>query len=255
MYRKYDVLLTQAGDDTLSTLFVVMNTMQQISPVPIANINDASAWIENVPFLLRRGIPIEEARTLQWRFESSDATVAIVPSELIFPEDTPDITRWRNEWFSEHLVALRETVLEYWAQDAEADEAYRFSYLPTLGRDVTIRIWREGEHHFGSVRRSIGSIGPIPGPPGYDVQWVASADDWNNLSNIIQANAFWNSDSWDTVPDGFVVMDSAHWVVEGWRDKQYHVLFDQTPDEGAAREVGLLLLSLLPDEFTELEAR
>jgi hypothetical protein len=56
------------------------------------------------------------------------------------------------------------------------------------------------------------------------------------------------------VPDGYVVLDSAHWVVEGWRDRRYHVLVDQTPDEGAAREVGLLLFELLPDEFKQPQA-
>jgi hypothetical protein len=69
----------------------------------------------------------------------------------------------------------------------------------------------------------------------------------------MRSHHFWNSDSWDTVPAGYVVLDSTHWVVEGWRDKQYHVLVDQTPDEGAAREVGLLLLGLLPEAVLELE--
>lgn len=255
MYRKYDVLLTHAGQDTLSTAFVVMNTIQQISPVPVMNISDARGWFAHIPILLRRGINMEAARVIQWRFESVGARVAIIPSEMLFPEDTIGITRWRNEWFSEHLVALHETVLQHWAQDAAADEVYRFSYLPSLGFDMTIRFWREGDNCYGSVRRSIGRIGPLPGPPGYDVQWTASLEDWQVLGDAMQSHHFWNSDSWNTVPDGYVVLDSAHWVVEGWREKQYHVLVDQTPDEGAAREVGLLILGLLPDEFKQAETR
>jgi hypothetical protein len=251
--RKYDVLLTHAGYDALSTAFVVMNTIQQISPVPVLNISDARAWFDYLPLLVRRGISKEDARVLQCRFESVGARVAVIPSELLFPEDAPGITRWHNEWFSEHLVALHETVLQYWAQDADADEVYRFSYLPSLGVDMTIRFWREGDNCFGSVRRSIGRIGPIPGPPGSDMQWQASREDWQIVSDTMQSHHFWNSDSWDTVPDGYVVLDSIHWVVEGWRNKQYHVLVDQTPDEGAAREVGLLLLGLLPEEFLQVE--
>jgi hypothetical protein len=251
--QKYDVLLTQTGDDALATAFVVMNTIQQISPVPMLNLSEVRAWLTHLPLLVRRGIQMEAARLMQWRFEAVGASVAIIPSELLFPEDAPGITRWHNEWFSEHLVALHETVLQYWAQDAAADEAYRFSFLPSLGLDVTIRFWREGQKYFGSVRRSIGRIGPIPGPPGQDIQWSAPLEDWQTLSETMRSHHFWNSDSWDTVPAGYVVLDSTHWVVEGWRDKQYHVLVDQTPDEGAAREVGLLLLGLLPEAVLELE--
>jgi hypothetical protein len=251
--EKYDILLTHPGSDPIATAFVMMNTIQQISPVPMLNIYDVRAWLTHTPLLLRRGITLAFARVMQGRFEASGAKVAIIPSEHLFPEDTPGISQWCNEWFSEHLVALHETSLAYWAQDVEADEVYRFSYLPSIGLDVTIRLWREGNQYFGNVRRSIGNIGPMPGPPAYDVQWKASLEDWQILNESIQGHRFWNSESWDTVPDGYVVLDSVHWVVEGWRKKQYHVLFDQTPDAGAAREVGLLLLGLLPDEYTQLE--
>jgi hypothetical protein len=253
VHDKYDVLLTHCGDDPLATAFVMMNIIQQISPVPLLNISDVRLWLTHTPVLVRRGINQESARLVQERFEAIGASVVIIPSELLFPQDTMGISQWCNEWFSEHLVALHETGLAYWAQDVEADEVYRFSYLPSIGMDVTIRLWREGNRYYGSVRRSMGSIGPLPGPPAYDVQWTATQEDWQALNSSIQAHHFWNSKSWDTVPDGYVVLDSVHWVVEGWRKKQYHVLFDQTPDEGAAREVGLLLLGLLPDEFTRFE--
>jgi hypothetical protein len=251
---RYDIFLTHIGNDSLPTAFVMMNVIQQMSPVPMMNISDARMWLTHTPLLLRRGVDVQEAHTLQRRFEQCGATMTILPSRLFFPEDTQGITRWRNEWFSEHLVALHESVLEDWARDTHVMEAYRFSYLPSLGLDLTIRLWCEGETCFGIARRSIGRIGPLPGPPGQDILWSPSVTDWTRLCDALQTHHFWNSESWDTVPDGYVVLDSAHWVVEGWRDRRYHVLVDQTPDEGAAREVGVLLFELLPDEFKQPQA-
>ncbi|MCH7567301.1 MAG: hypothetical protein IH787_06560, partial [Nitrospirae bacterium] len=91
-------------------------------------------------YLLERSLTIS-SREMQQRYEQVGATVAIMLTRLFFPEETPGISRWRNEWFSAHLMALHETVLKDWAQDSEAEEAYRFSYLPSLGKDITMRFW------------------------------------------------------------------------------------------------------------------
>lgn len=248
---KYDVLLTDVGSDEISVALAVMNSIQQLLPLAVLDVNQARDWLLHLPVLLRRRIPGDEARTLQQRYEQLGGAVAIMPSKLFFPSTARGITRWRNEWFSEHLVALHERVLSDWAQDSRVQEAYRFSFLPTYGTDVTLRLWRADDGLHAIARRSIGRIGPLPGPPLQDAHWQPSADDWQAVCDAIETYQFWEADSWDTVPEGYTIVGTNHWVMEGFRGENYKVLVDQTPNEGAAREVGLLLLDLLPDNFAK----
>jgi hypothetical protein len=246
---KYDVLLTDLGSDELSVALAVMNTIQQNLPLTVVNVNRARDWMAHLPVLLRRGIPGNEARELQQRYEQLGAALAIMPSKLFFPKNAAGLSGWRNEWFSEHLVALHERIFSDWAKDSRADEAYRFSYLPSLGTDMTIRLWQSNQQLYANARRSMGSIGPVPGPPAQEVYWNPTPGEWEMLTEAMKSYKFWESESWDTVPEGYVVFHNTHWVMEGWREARYHVLVDQTPNEGAALEVGLLLLTLVPDYF------
>lgn len=244
---QYDVLLTHTGDDAISVTLAVMSSIQQLTPFPMSDVNQAKHWLAHLPLLLRRGLPGDAARELQRQFEQLGAAVALVPTRLFFPEHAADITRWRNEWFSEHLMALRETVLTEWASDI--DEAYRFSLLPSVGVDLSLRVWSTGDDLRASARRSIGCIGPLPGPPAHIADWTPDAQDWRAVQMALHQHRFWESQSWNTVPEGYTVVDGTHWVLEGWRNNHYHVLTDNTPNEGAAREVGLILLDLAPDDF------
>ncbi|MEL6307499.1 MAG: hypothetical protein AAFQ52_05120 [Chloroflexota bacterium] len=251
MVMQYDVLLTDTGSDDLSVALAVMNTIQQALPLAVVDVNQARDWLAYCPILLRRGIAGDDARVLQQRYEQLGGAVAILPSKLFFPSDAPNVTRWRNEWFSEHLVALHERVLSNWAWDSKIDEAYRFSYLPTYGTDVTLRVWTDKNGIHASARRSIGRIGPLPGPPRETTQWQPTSDQWAQITDAMKEHRFWEADSWDTVPEGYTIVGTNHWVMEGIRGKNYKVLVDQTPNEGSAREVGLLLVNLLPDDFAK----
>lgn len=250
---KYDVLLTGVGQDELSVALSVMNTIQQMMPLVTLDVARARQWMNHLPVLLRRGITGNEARDLQLRYEQLGAAVAIIPSELFFPQNHGVISRWHNEWFSEHLTALHEKIFTRWAEDNHADEAYRFSYLPSFGLDMTIRIWKSAETLCAHACRSIGRIGPLPGPPAQEIFWNPDQDHWDALCGIMKDTRFWESETWDTVPEGYILIDGNHWIMEGWRKRRYHVLVDQTPNEGAAREVGLLLFDLLPEGFDRPE--
>jgi|GEM_PF-6192272 len=246
---KYDVLLTDTGSDEISVALAVMNTIQQLLPLAVVDVNKAREWLSHLPVLLRRGIPGDEARELQQRYEQLGGAVALIPTKLFFPKKTKGITRWRNELFSEHLLAMHEHVLSDWAKDSNVEEAYRFSFIPTYGTDVTLRLWADDESVHAIARRSIGHIGPLPGPPAYEAGWQPSQEEWEEVRDAMKSHNFWEADSWDTVPEGYTIVGTNHWVMEGVRGNRYKVLVDQTPNEGSAREVGLLLLNLLPDEF------
>lgn len=248
---RYDVLLTNVGSQSAIITTHVMEMIQGLAPVPVVNLDRVENWLVHVPILLRRGISGDDARDIQQQFEKLGAAVAIIPTRLFFPSECEDITDWRNEWFSEHLVALHERVFSEWAQEAAVQEGYRFSFLPALGVDVTVRVWESHENVYAVARRSIGSVGPMPGPPAQNFTWTPSLDEWDALRYAMNDYRFWESQSWNTVPDGYSIIGTTHWIVEGYRSARYHVLVDQTPNEGAAREVGLMLLDLLPDNFTK----
>lgn len=246
---KYDVLLTDIGSDEVSVTLALMNSIQQALPLAVVDVSCAREWLAHLPILLRRGIAGDIARTIQQRYEELGGAVAIVPSQLFFPENTRGISQWRNELFSEHLVALHERVLSEWAEATHVEEAYRFSFLPTFGNDMTLRLWASNNGFYASARRSIGRIAHLPGPPLYDTQWQISDDDWHTVCEAMQDHHFWSAETWNTVPDGYTIVSTDHWVMEGVRGDDYKVLLDQTPNEGSAREVGLLLLDLVPDNF------
>ncbi len=245
----YDVLLTDIGTDQLSVTLAVMNSIQQILPLAVVDVNEARDWLTHLPVLLRRGISEQDARELQQRYEQLGSTIDIIPSTLFFPKNAQGITRWRNELFSEHLLALHERSLSDWAKDDHIAEAYRFSFIPTYGTDLTLRLWQADDVIHAIARRSIGHIGAMPGPPAQAIDWHPTHEQWQEVKEAMKIYRFWESKSWDTVPDGYTILASNHWVMEGIRGKHYKVLVDQTPNEGAAREVGLLMLNLLPDEF------
>lgn len=248
---RYDVILNDAGHDALSVALAVANSMQQLVPQVALNVQDARRWVDHTPMILRRGISHQVARDMQRAYRKLGAEVAVKPSQLLLPREANDISEWQNEWFSEHLIALHESALRDWAQVARVDEGYRFSFLPSLGADMMIRMWSAGETLHATARYSIGQIGPMPGPPEHEINWSPTPNEWQNLRTLLTNHRFWDSDSWNTVPEGYIVLDSIHWVIEGWRNGRYHVLVDQTPNDGAAREVGLLLMALLPDTFAK----
>ncbi|GAB5493209.1 MAG: hypothetical protein Phog2KO_34240 [Phototrophicaceae bacterium] len=246
---QYDVLLTDIGADEVSVSLALMNSIQQALPLAVLDVNQARDWLSYLPILLRRRVDGDVARAIQQRYEELGGAVAIIPSKLFFPENARGISKWRNELFSEHLVALHERVLLEWAQDTQVQEAYRFSFLPTFGNDMTMRLWSSETGIYASARRSIGRIGPLPGPPLYNTQWEISDKEWQDICSAIKEHDFWSAETWNTVPEGYTIISTDHWVMEGVRGKDYKVLLDQTPNEGSAREVGLLLLDLLPDNF------
>jgi len=248
---QYDVIINTVGTDQLSVALALMNSIQQQCPLPLLDTQQVWRWLAHTPILLRRGTSYTSARDLKQRYEQLGAAISITPTRLFFPADAPGISRWRNEWFSEHLSALHEVIFADWARATHVYEGYRFSFLPSMGVDMAIRLWKTRTGYYASARRSIGCIGPLPGPPVQVIGWSPIGDEWQQLRQIIDHYHFWGSDSWNTVPEGHIVMDTTHWLIEGWHQGQYHVLADQTPDEGAAREVGVLLFDLLPDEFKQ----
>ena len=246
---KYDVILNNTGHDEISVALALVQSLQ--SPVPHlkVEVHQARRWLSYVPLMLRRGVPHKAARALQARYQALGAQVSIQPTRSFFPDDCQQMTPWRKEWYSEHLLALQESALPEWSRAAHSHETYRFSILPSVGADMCVRFWRRGGRYHGIARSSIGHIGPTPGPPGQTHRWVLGAQDWQRLQALFAQHRFWESDSWNTVPDDLMVLDGVQWIFEGWRDGRYHVLVDETPNEGAAKEVGLGLLALLPDGF------
>lgn len=246
---KYDVILENSGHDEISVALALVQSLQSLVPHLSVEVHQARRWVRHVPLMVRRGVTHATARDLQAHYAALGAAVAIRPTRSFFPPDCDQMTAWQQEWYSEHLLALHEEALPEWAQAANVSEGYRFSILPSLGADMTMRIWQTAGTLYAAARTSIGHIGPTPGPPEHAIQWSPTKRTWQRLQAALHQHRFWGSKSWNTVPDDLMVLDGVQWVFEGWRHGRYHVLTDETPNEGAAREVGLLLLDMLPAGF------
>lgn len=249
MATRYDVILEEVGRDPMSVAFALLSTVQRQLPYAPLEVRDMLRWLRYTPLLVRRGLAQGEANRARHRFTDLGAKISLRASELLFPLEEVPITAFANESYSHRLVALREPALWDWADVHNLSEAYRFTYLPAFEQAITIRLWYDGHHPQASAKRSLGHIGWIPGPPGQETRWLLPHHQWDKLLDAIRTYRFWESATWNTVPQGHIVLDGASWVFEGWREGRYHVLTDDTPNEGQAFEVGVLCFKMLPRTF------
>ena len=79
-----------------------------------------------------------------------------------------DISGKLAKWFSEHLRAMDEPSLWAMSRDDRHAVVYRFLWLPTWGRPVSVRIERLGDEATLSLVQLDGSGGYDPGEIAVD---------------------------------------------------------------------------------------
>ncbi|MFL6208379.1 MAG: hypothetical protein ACJ74W_05985 [Pyrinomonadaceae bacterium] len=146
--------------------------------------------------------------------------------------------------FASSLSALDEPSLLSF-DDCEG-EAYRFLSLGAYNEPVAIRVWRQGEQQFITVKRVAWSCSSHWDCA--DVRWsvnartrLLTADEWTNFVVLLNRASYW------TMP----VQDQAaranygeEWVLEGRRDCRYFLVARQSPDNLDYRAACLYLLKL-----------
>jgi hypothetical protein len=135
-----------------------------------------------------------------------------------------------------------------------ANEAFRLTWTHAFTQfpPLVIRAVRSGER-----RTVVAAVFDwAPKPSGAVILRVRtrherslSEDEWVKLSSAINAAEFWNT------PGGLKEFgnDGSTWLLEGRRNRGYHMVMKWSPDDGSFRSAALYLIRL--GGLTEPEAR
>ena len=147
--------------------------------------------------------------------------------------------------YSKFLAAMREPSLWELAQRDPRAEAYRFLWLRSADHPVAVRLaikpsgagWLYGKMTGGNAETGPGGI------RRWNMSWA-----WKSrvasFKSAWDGAGFWNLPTLDAAADGNAVCRS-HWVLEGIRNGQYHVVDRCSPlPSDPVRAVGLQALKL-----------
>jgi hypothetical protein len=141
-----------------------------------------------------------------------------------------------DNWFGKYLCAMGEESLA----GQEADEAYRFLWLPSRGyRPVAVRVQSSpaGATLFAVELDHRG--GTEPGPIKQRLPRKLAAGEWAALQAAVNAAGFWDMPS----KKEEMGLDGAEWVLEGKRGARYHVVQRWSPRNDAYRAACVAFLT------------
>lgn len=183
---------------------------------------------ETLPATIEKNVSEATSSKVAHRLKSAGAVVEI--EEYFLPFSQAD---------SYHLT---------WVNENNVVEMYRFTYLPSFGRPVSIWIWQDEKDKIHALAQQ--SETPYSQQVFRKRAWKPDVVTWLQLTDLVDLNGFWESDTWE---DRHWI-DGAMWYFEGYRNGQYKVLKSWSPIKGAAYEVGMFFFhELVPDEFGDIE--
>jgi hypothetical protein len=185
----------------------------------------------------------------QWVLLSENVSHNRFPSDVYFPVGVFSADKALDEFtsrnYSNRLAAMHEPTLV--SLNEAAVEAYRFLWLRSLHPAVAIRLWTCGKAHCMTVKQ----LGQLVASPdgGYmfddtltdNYSRALSEDEWNRFKELVKKADFWLMPSEN---DGPIPFDGAWWVMEGYRNRDYHIVDRQSPIEGAYYEACVYLIKI-----------
>lgn len=136
-----------------------------------------------------------------------------------FLDDNKESDRFRIRWYTKHLKVMNEPSLL--SVPDEINEAYRFLWLRSFHNPIALRIWRVGEQRCLAVKESDGAGGYEPGKIIVNETRPLTEDQWIAFKVKLEQSNFWNLGQQDINEQG---NDGAQWIVEGNKEKKYHIV-------------------------------
>jgi hypothetical protein len=148
--------------------------------------------------------------------------------------------------YSNFLKALHEPSLLELAQQDSSAEAYRFLWLREFKRPASIRFVAKPSGTGWFYRRMTpGQGGAQPGRLAeYGMSWSWKSRTASFLRTV-EGAGFWNLPTLADADGSAIPACRAHWIVEGIRNGQYHVVDRCSPDQtDPVREVAMRAMKL-----------
>ena len=216
------------------------------APAPIANI----------------GIRAYDGKMIRWfglaAFIASASPCAAATQQPFFPPDYAGLSfscpsdygaesnyvqflsKFEQDWFSQHLRAAREAPLYGVAQSNGTRRVLRFTWLRSFHPTVTVRLSerKDGGWHLVAKQLS-GTGGYDPGTIDKVVDRPIRAAEAAELEALMTRTALP-----DLSGDCVIGVDGAQWLIERSDAEGYHFINRWSPSDGPVRQVGLFLLKL-----------
>jgi hypothetical protein len=158
------------------------------------------------------------------------------PPGVFYPQ--PQQEKFIVEWYTKHLSAMGETSLL--SQSNSQAESYRFLWLRSFHHPVAVRIWRSGDGQFLNVKQMSGTGGYEPGNLISDETRPLTQTEWDEFIRLSGRACYWQLPT----ENNEMGKDGAQWILEGRRERRYHVVERWSPGGGDFREACLYLLML-----------
>lgn len=144
-----------------------------------------------------------------------------------------------NEWFSKMLFALQEPIISNYNG---SKELYRFTWLRTFHHPISIRLEKQGSMIQLFSKVSDGSGGYDPGNMMFDTAITQTKKQIDTVNSKLKNATFWNL---PTLTDNDRGKDGAMWIIEVYKEGQYKVVVQSSPNKGDSfRAIGEYLFSI-----------
>ena len=137
------------------------------------------------------------------------------------------------EWLSKVYLAQGEPTFSCLDENVEA---YRLLYLPAFESPTSIRIWRDHDKYWMTIKQLPDYSLPGDGSKGLKLSTTRplSVDEWAHFKNLINGANFWSIPSADVREHG---LDGFSFTLEGKRGNEYHVVYRWVPEDEAFVEM------------------
>ena len=144
-----------------------------------------------------------------------------------------------NSWYSHILFALKEPILKDYKGDKEV---YRFTWLRSFNHPVVIRLEKQGNSFRLFSKVSDGAAGYEPGKIIFDTTLNLTQKQIDTINHQLEKAKFWTLQTETRDNNG---KDGSEWIIEVFKDNQYHMAVRWTPMKGTTfRGIGEYLLSI-----------
>ena len=152
------------------------------------------------------------------------------------------VEHFRAVRYSKQLIALQEPSL-WEASKSRKMQSYRFLWLRTFDPPIAIRVDlnADGTSRL-TAKMTSGTGGYDPGKLTDNRTITMNSEQSTRFLSQIEKHNFWKLPSLDEAPGG---PDGAHWIIEGVKDRTYHVVDRWSPENGDVRAIGLFMVSEL----------
>jgi hypothetical protein len=131
---------------------------------------------------------------------------------------------------------LNEDALDEWALANNCPEVYRVSLISD-----EMHIMRISSDNVTAKKADLKKH-------QYYESWNPSSMTWDTIQQLMIEKNFWNDGTWNTLREGYLVLDGDVYVIEGYKDRRYKFLYEEGHAEEKAGYVVREFMKLRPDK-------